>query len=366
MLCCPSNLSLHTTTISTTTTSTTPDNTWYENIDPIKGVYYFNRALGKSQWNHPGPNARIKKFQHFDDDDDDVDSEEDEAEDIDEHNTSNLNNTSGSLLDDDSDLSSSMSPSPRSSPHMRRKRYSTAPASPRNRDPIPTTDNPAAKSDSSAGDDDDDDDENPKQEEWSSLAVNLSEPIDDRPAEMLLIKTPKPSFHQNQTQKQTPNEHTKTRKKKLSPRTKFAVPAQTVDVDSDDSEEDQKTPQAKLTLQSQTEKSNPQTQPQSQPKKKPQQRSFPSKLAGKTVSFTAGLPIKKRNPNSADTANNNKSNADRNGRRPSIRKSETWHGQLEVAPEEVWYRNKDRRGRTYYFNRATRQSVWKEPKGECR
>lgn len=35
---------------------------WYENEDPVRGIYYFNRARNISQWKHPGKDAIVRKF----------------------------------------------------------------------------------------------------------------------------------------------------------------------------------------------------------------------------------------------------------------------------------------------------------------
>lgn len=42
---------------------------WYENVDAIKGVYYFNLAQNISQWEHPGENVTIRKYDAMDFDD---------------------------------------------------------------------------------------------------------------------------------------------------------------------------------------------------------------------------------------------------------------------------------------------------------
>jgi hypothetical protein len=53
----------------------------YENEDPVKGVYYFNRFRNVSRWTHPGEGAVVRKFQEYDDDDDDDDEVYDDDDD---------------------------------------------------------------------------------------------------------------------------------------------------------------------------------------------------------------------------------------------------------------------------------------------
>eukprot|EP00750_Incisomonas_marina_P004589 INCI13484.11.p1 GENE.INCI13484.11~~INCI13484.11.p1 ORF type:complete len:1939 (-),score=365.89 INCI13484.11:3328-9144(-) len=170
---------------------------WYKNEDPAKGVYFFNRFLNKSQWSHPGPGAMVRKFEPVDS------ASEDESVDASETG----------VLDEADDASETISSS--ASPSPRRRSMRSSSRSPRHSLPHPDFARPTQSTTLVSSDDESSLTANPQAAgqpiashpapgkytvDLSSVS-DLSTGIDDRPAEMLIMATPKAHINTAQAKK---------------------------------------------------------------------------------------------------------------------------------------------------------------------